>query len=78
MNIIDTLFLEILLSPTLESYALNTKHTAKDDVKLTVDLLTNQILRLICIPEMQFNQLAGFLNADFQKLIRCQNKRELR
>src|SRR5690606_17246917 len=52
-GVIDTLFLEILLSPNLKSFALKTKHNAKDDVEHTLNLLTNQVVRLIHMPEIK-------------------------
>ena len=37
ISIIDTLLLETLLSPMLKSFALDTKHNAKDDVEHTLN-----------------------------------------
>ena len=66
---IDTLTLETLLSPTLKSFALDTKHNAKDDVEHTLNLLTNQVVRLIHISERQLKKFERFANANFLKLL---------
>ena len=62
---IDTLELETLLSPTLKSFALDTKHHAMDDVQHTSDLLTDQIIRLIHIPVKQLQKMRKFVDAGF-------------
>jgi len=69
IGIVDTLFLETILSPTLKSFALDTKHNAKDDVEHTLNLLTNQVIRLIHIPERQLKKIEKFANANFFNLI---------
>ncbi|PKP35449.1 MAG: hypothetical protein CVU00_02520, partial [Bacteroidetes bacterium HGW-Bacteroidetes-17] len=69
IGIIDTLCLETLLSPTLKSFALNTKHNAKDDVEHTKNLLTNQIIRLIHVSENQFKRFEKFIDSKFLKII---------
>jgi hypothetical protein len=43
----DTLSIEKVLSPELKTYALNTKHTAKEDVSHTLRLFKNQFFRLL-------------------------------
>jgi hypothetical protein len=69
ISIIDTLLLETLLSPMLKSFALDTKHNAKDDVEHTLNLLVNQIVRLIHIPEIQLKRFEKFIDTNFLKLI---------
>lgn len=69
LEAIDTLLIETLLSPTLKSFALNTKHNAKDDVDHTLNLLTNQVIRLIHFSETQINQLEKFIGKNFLILI---------
>ena len=69
IGVIDTLLLETLLSPTLKSFALDTKHHAKDDVEHTLNLLTNQVIRLIHIPEKQLKKIEKFADANFFNLI---------
>ncbi|HUN01418.1 MAG TPA: UvrD-helicase domain-containing protein [Niabella sp.] len=69
VGVVDTLLLETLLSPTLKSFALDTKHNAKDDVELTLNLLTNQVVRLIHIPESQLNKFEKFVDANFINLL---------
>jgi len=69
VSVVDTLILETILSPTLKSFALDTKHNANDDVEQTLDLLTNQIVRLIHISESQLKKFEKFVDGDFLKLI---------
>lgn len=69
IDVVDTLLLETLLSPTLKSFALDTKHNAKDDVEHTLNLLTNQVVRLLHISEKQLNKFEKFANANFLKLV---------
>ncbi len=69
VGVVDTLLLETLLSPTLKSFALDTKHTAKDDVEHTLNLLTNQVLRLIHISESQLKKFENFADANFLNII---------
>lgn len=69
LGIIDTLTIETLLSPTLKSFALDTKHNAKDDVEHTLNLLTNQVVRLIHISEKQLKKFEKFADANFLKLL---------
>ncbi|MBT4412147.1 MAG: UvrD-helicase domain-containing protein [Bacteroidetes bacterium] len=69
IGIIDTLFLETILSPTIKSFALDTKHNAKDDVEHTLKLLTNQVIRLIHIPQKQLKKIEKFQSANFLNLI---------
>lgn len=69
VHLIDTLLLETLLSPTLKSYALDTKHNAKDDVEHTLNLLTNQIVRLIHIPKSKLKKFERFVDANFLDLL---------
>lgn len=69
IGIIDTLYLEAILSPALKSFALNTKHNAKDDVEHTLNLLTNQVIRLIHIPEKQLKKFEKFVDTNLIKLI---------
>lgn len=69
IGVVDTLFLETILSPTLKSFALDTKHNAKDDVEHTLNLLTNQVIRLIHIPEKQLKKIEKFADANFFNLI---------
>ena len=69
IEIVDTIYIETLLSPTLKSLALNTKHHAKDDVAHTWNLLANQVIRLIHIPEIQLKKIENFVNANFIRFI---------
>lgn len=69
VGVVDTILLETLLSPTLKSFALDTKHNAKDDVEHTLNLLTNQVVRLIHISESQLKKFEKFANANFLKLL---------
>jgi len=68
-GVIDTLLLETLLSPILKSYALDTNHNAQDDVEHTLNLLTNQIIRLLHISEKQLNKFEKFVNENLLKLV---------
>ncbi|MBX2907852.1 MAG: UvrD-helicase domain-containing protein [Taibaiella sp.] len=70
LRIIDTIEIETLLSPTLKSVALDTKHNAKDDVLHTEQLLTNQILRLMHVPEVRLTKMAQFVDAYFVSFLR--------
>ena len=69
IGIVDTLLLETILSPTLKSFALGSKekklHVAKIDVEHTLNLLTNQVIRLIHIPEKQLNRFEQFIDGNF-------------
>lgn len=69
IGVIDTLLIETLLSPTLKSFALDTKHNAKDDVEHTTNLLTNQVVRLIHISETELKKFEKFVDTKFLKLI---------
>lgn len=69
LGIIDTLTLETLLSPTLKSFALDTKHNANDDVEHTLNLITNQVIRLIHISQDQLKKFESFIDLNFLKLI---------
>lgn len=69
IGVIDTLSLETFLSPTLKSFALDTKHNAKDDVEHTLNLLVNQIIRLIHLPDKQLQRIEKFIELNFFKLI---------
>lgn len=69
IGVVDTLLLETLLSPTLKCFALDTKHNAKDDVEHTLNLLTNQIVRLIHIPGNKLKKFEKFADANFLKLV---------
>jgi len=69
VSVVDTLLLEILLSPTLKSFALNTKHNAKDDVEHTLNLLTNQVVRLIHISKSKLKRFEKFIDTNFLKLV---------
>ncbi|MBK9300643.1 MAG: hypothetical protein IPN14_08560 [Bacteroidetes bacterium] len=69
IGVVDTLLLETLLSPTFKSFALDTKHNAKDDVEHTLNLLTNQVIRLIHISESQLKKFEYFIDANFLKLL---------
>lgn len=69
IGVVDTLLLETLLSPTLKSFALDTKHNSKDDVEHTLNLLTNQVVRLVHISENQLKKFEKFADANFLKLL---------
>jgi RecQ family ATP-dependent DNA helicase len=69
IGIVDTLFLETILSPTLKSFALDTKHNAKDDVEHTLNLLTNQVIRLIHIPIEKLKKIEKFVDSNFSIFI---------
>ncbi len=69
IGIVDTLSLETILSPTLKSFALDTKHNAKDDIENTLNLLTNQVIRLIHFSEKQLKKIERFADANFFNLI---------
>lgn len=69
VGVVDTLLLETLLSPTIKSFALETKHNAKDDVEHTLNLLTNQVVRLIHISESQLKKIEKFANANFLNIL---------
>jgi ATP-dependent DNA helicase RecQ len=69
IGIIDTLFLETIMSPNLKSLALDTPHNAKDDVVNTLNLLTNQIVRLMHLSESQLKRIGKFLDVNFFNLI---------
>lgn len=69
IGVVDTLLIETLLSPTLKSFALDTKHNAKDDVEQTLKLLTNQVVRLIHISESKLKRFEKFADPNFLKLV---------
>ena len=60
----DTLSVEKVLSPELKTYALNTKHTAKEDVNHTLELFKNQFLRVLALPENKTLLLNGVLSKE--------------
>jgi hypothetical protein len=57
----DTLSVEKVLSPELKTYALNTKHTAKEDVNHTLALFKNQFLRVLKLTKDKIQILEGIL-----------------
>lgn len=57
----DTLSVEKVLSPELKTYALNTKHTAKEDVNHTLALFKNQFLRVLKLAKDRTQKLEGIL-----------------
>lgn len=69
INVVDTLHIETLISPNLKSFALDTKHNAKDDVIHTLNLLVNQVIRLIHIPEIQLKEIEKFVDTNFINLL---------
>lgn len=58
----DTYRIEALLSPDLKHYALVTKHNAKSDAELTLDLFINQILRILILPADRKNNFYKYLS----------------
>ena len=77
VNIIDTLIVETLLSPTLRSFALDVTHNAKEDTIHTLNLITNQVIRLIHISANQFIRLEKFIDIKFLKFINELRKNNL-
>lgn len=75
INLVDTLHIETLLSPTLKSFALDTKHNAKDDVIHTLNLLVNQVIRLIHLPKRHFKGIEKFVNSNFNNLLKQLRKK---
>jgi hypothetical protein len=69
----DTFLIEMLLSPEMKNFALNTLHDAKCDAKLTLDLFYNQLLRIIALPEEKYEILELFLEKDI-----CQKIKDLK
>ena len=65
----DTFLIEMLLSPELKNYALQTKHNAEFDTKHTESLFYNQILRLIVLPQNHFTLVANYLNPEITNKI---------
>ncbi|MDT0552114.1 DEAD/DEAH box helicase [Urechidicola vernalis] len=57
----DTLLVECFLSPEFTNYALITKHNAKDDSIVTLNLFLNQILRIIHSKEESLIHLFNYL-----------------
>ena len=57
----DTLLVEAFLSPEFKNYALITKHNAKDDSIVTLDLFLNQLLRIIYSNEEKLSYLYKYL-----------------
>lgn len=57
----DTLSVEKVLSPELKTYALNTKHTAKEDVNHTMELFKSQFLRVLKLTKDKTQILEGIL-----------------
>ena len=65
----DTFLVEMLLSPELKNYALQTKHNAGFDAKHTESLFINQVLRLIVLPNDHFKLVANYLNPEITNKI---------
>lgn len=61
LQIWDTLRVEAFLSPEFKSYALTTKHNAKDDAKITLDLFLNQVARILCNKDEKLEHLLSYL-----------------
>jgi hypothetical protein len=70
----DTLSVEKVLSPELKTYALNTKHTAKQDVSHTLELFKNQFLRVLALPEDKTQLLNGVLSKEILSRVKTLSK----
>lgn len=72
----DTFLIEMLLSPELKNYALQTKHNAEFDVSHTESLFYNQVLRLIMLPQDHYNLVANYLSPEIiTKISRLKSSR---
>lgn len=69
LRIVDTLVIETILSPSLKGFALNTKHHAKEDTEHTLNLLINQVIRLIHIPKSDLEKIVPFIDDGFLGVI---------
>ena len=63
----DTMLVEMLLSPEIKSYALETKHNAKYDVEFTLKLFINQIKRILLLPKENYQLITNFFSPIIQK-----------
>lgn len=71
----DTLQVEKILSPELKTYALNTKHTAKEDAQHTLELFKNQFLRILLLDELSTEQLKSVISEElYSKVISFKNE----
>ena len=64
----DTRQIEMLLEPTRNSYALKTKHNAKDDTELTAKLFWNQLYRLLANREI-YRECKEFFPKQIEQLL---------
>ena len=64
----DTRQIEMLLEPTRNSYALKTKHNAKDDTELTAKLFWNQLYRLLANREV-YRECKEFFPKQIEQLL---------
>jgi hypothetical protein len=65
----DTFLIEMLLSPELKNFALQTKHSADFDAKHTESLFYNQVLRLIVLPQDHLKLVGKYMDPEiFNKI----------
>ncbi|WP_149304905.1 DEAD/DEAH box helicase [Pareuzebyella sediminis] len=57
----DTFLIEVLLNPNQKNFALVTKHAAKADAELTLDLFLNQVMRILKTPNENMKVLLAYL-----------------
>jgi hypothetical protein len=71
----DTLKVEMVLSPELKTFALNTPHEALPDAKLSYDLFQNQLYRILELDQKLFELLRAVLSVEiFDKLCSLKNE----
>lgn len=68
----DTYRIEMLLDPTRTSYALNSVHSAKDDVEINSKLFQNQCARICALDSEAFEAVIPFLPKISHKYFRDQ------
>ncbi|PWJ42239.1 DEAD/DEAH box helicase [Sediminitomix flava] len=74
LKVWDTLVLELLLSPELRSYALQTTHSALEDAKHSKVLFLNQLLRLFYLDDEAFFNITEMFEVSLKTEL--QNLRE--
>lgn len=66
----DTMKWEVFLNPRRYSYALKTKHNAKDDTLLTEKLFFSQLLRLSCLNKSQLSGLGDSIPQNIKDILK--------
>ncbi len=65
----DTMLVEMVLSPDLRTYALQTSHQALDDAKLASKVFINQVFRLLVLEEETWSTVKAIFEPKVQEIL---------